>query len=38
MENEIRRHRIEELGYAFVQKFNDENVGNGMMKIYQELF
>jgi glycosyltransferase involved in cell wall biosynthesis len=37
MENEIRRHQIEESGYAFVQKFNDENVGNGMMEIYQNL-
>jgi glycosyltransferase involved in cell wall biosynthesis len=38
MENEIRRQRIVESGYEFVQKFNDENVGNEMMKIYQELF
>lgn len=38
MENEIRRQQIEELGYGFVQRFNDENVGNEMMKIYQELF
>ena len=37
MQSEHERKTMEEAGFHFVQKFNDENVGKELMKIYREL-
>lgn len=37
MESGKKREEMEQAGFEFVQKFNDENVGNELMKIYREL-
>src|SRR5690606_11123342 len=37
MESGTKREEMEQAGFEFVQKFNDENVGNELMKIYGEL-
>ncbi len=37
MQSSEERKRMEDVGFEFVQKFNDENVGNELMKIYSEL-